>query len=152
MTTEIMENSVKYDCFICNKNIDASIIMDASIVAYTWQDSYEKEKNMLYFHEYNKHSCVTCGKDLIKWLNCKSKYNYLKNRSIEKQQLNVTLPLPKAIERCVCCNNFTPYLTSDSIYIRSGYIEGVGQFCQDCYDKTIGEHFVMREFYNDYLF
>ena len=126
--------------------------MDASIVAYTWQDSYEKEKNMLYFHEYNKHSCVTCGKDLIKWLNCKSKYNYLKNRSIEKQNLNVTLPLPKAIERCVCCNNFTPYLTSDSIYIRSGYIEGVGQFCQDCYDKTIGEHFVMREFYNDYLF
>ena len=152
MTTEIMENSVNYDCFICNKNIDASIIMDASIVAYTWQDCYEKEKNMLYFHEYNKHSCVTCGKDLIKWLNCKSKYNYLKNRSIEKQNLNVTLPLPKAIERCVYCNNFTPYLTSDSIYIRSGYIEGVGQFCQDCYDKTIGDHFVMREFYNDYLF
>ena len=47
MTTEIMENSVKYDCFICT-SIDASIIMDASIVAYIGKIVTKKEKYALF--------------------------------------------------------------------------------------------------------
>tara|TARA_R110000803_G_scaffold37781_4_gene81561 strand:- start:24230 stop:24373 length:144 start_codon:yes stop_codon:yes gene_type:complete len=39
-------------------------------------------------------------------------------------------------DNCVDCNVETPYDTTDSIYIRSYYIEGAGQLCKECYIKT----------------
>ena len=150
MTTHV--SLLKRECFVCNKLVKPSIVMDAHIVCYTWQKSFEKDNNMLYFNKYNDYTCVPCGKDLMEWDNFKNKREYLLNRTLEKQNINITLPLPKKIELCVTCNGYTQYLTSDSIYIRFGYIEGLGQFCEDCYSKTIDNRFMMREFHRDYLF
>jgi len=140
------------ECFVCNKNITPGIVMDAHIVCYTWHKSFEKDKNMLYFNKYNDYTCVPCGKDLMKWDHYNNKHDYLLNRAIEKKDINVTLPLPKKVEKCVVCNNCTPYFVNDSIYIRSCYIEGIGQFCANCYTDTTNHGFIMSEFYRDYLF
>ena len=143
---------LKRDCFVCKKTVKPSIVMDAHIVCYTWQTSFEKDNHMLFFNKYNQYTCVPCGKDLMKWDHYNKKHDFLLNRSIEKKYINMTLPLPPKVDTCVNCNNLTPYLVSDSIYIRSCYIEGVGQFCSDCYADTTDNGFIMREFYRDYLF
>lgn len=41
-------------------------------------------------------------------------------------------------ERCVFCGRFTPYKRSTSISEREYYIEGAGQLCKRCYEKTYG--------------
>jgi hypothetical protein len=37
-------------------------------------------------------------------------------------------------DKCVLCNKETAYNFTDHIDIRSGYVEGVGQFCMSCYN------------------
>ena len=44
--------------------------------------------------------------------------------------------IPDSVERCVSCGVDTPYKFSDNIFIRNCYIEGAGQLCQECYDRT----------------
>lgn len=39
-------------------------------------------------------------------------------------------------EGCVICGNITPYNINTSIYDRTGYIQGAGQLCSDCYKKV----------------
>lgn len=41
-------------------------------------------------------------------------------------------------ERCVMCGRFTPYKRSTPISDRKYYIEGAGQLCKRCYEKTYG--------------
>ena len=38
-------------------------------------------------------------------------------------------------ERCVSCNELTPYRKDTSIYVRQFYIEGGGQLCKKCNKK-----------------
>lgn len=38
-------------------------------------------------------------------------------------------------DNCVLCGNETIYDFTDHIDMRYGYVEGVGQFCIDCYSK-----------------
>ena len=38
-------------------------------------------------------------------------------------------------DRCVSCNEPTPYNKHDHVDFRIGYIEGSGQLCLDCYDE-----------------
>lgn len=44
--------------------------------------------------------------------------------------------IPDTIEMCVSCGEETPYKFSDNIFIRDHYIEGAGQLCKVCYDRT----------------
>ena len=39
-------------------------------------------------------------------------------------------------EKCVICNEETPYNRSDHIDMRNYYIEGCGQLCAKCYHDT----------------
>lgn len=51
-----------------------------------------------------------------------------KNReSIDRQQETL-------VEKCVICENFTPYLYNTPILLRKYYIEGGGQLCETCYN------------------
>ena len=39
-------------------------------------------------------------------------------------------------EKCVSCGVETSYDITENINYRSFYIEGAGQLCKECYDKT----------------
>ena len=39
-------------------------------------------------------------------------------------------------ETCVMCGVETPYLVTENINNRYFYVEGAGQLCKDCHDKT----------------
>lgn len=39
-------------------------------------------------------------------------------------------------DKCVLCGEETPYLMTENINNRHFYIEGAGQLCKDCHDKT----------------
>ena len=45
---------------------------------------------------------------------------------------------PDSQERCVSCGRFTSYKRSTPISERKYYIEGAGQLCKRCYEKTYG--------------
>ncbi|OGF26178.1 hypothetical protein A2331_01865 [Candidatus Falkowbacteria bacterium RIFOXYB2_FULL_34_18] len=36
---------------------------------------------------------------------------------------------------CVCCKKKTQYKTKTDIDLRTWYVEGCGQLCEDCYNK-----------------
>lgn len=38
-------------------------------------------------------------------------------------------------DKCVLCGKETPYTKETHIDYRSGYIEGAGQLCNDCYNN-----------------
>lgn len=40
------------------------------------------------------------------------------------------------IDVCVSCGKDTPYMNTENINNRHFYIEGAGQLCKECYDKT----------------
>ena len=42
-------------------------------------------------------------------------------------------------DNCVICGKQTQYKTNTHIDVRSGYIEGMGQLCGDCYIKGSSE-------------
>jgi len=42
-------------------------------------------------------------------------------------------------DRCVSCNELTPYTKDTSIYVREFYVEGGGQLCKKCYKKIYNE-------------
>jgi hypothetical protein len=39
-------------------------------------------------------------------------------------------------ERCILCAEETPYEMTENINNRYFYVEGAGQLCKDCHDKT----------------
>jgi hypothetical protein len=39
-------------------------------------------------------------------------------------------------EKCVSCGSETPYTINTPIDMRKNYIEGAGQLCDECYEKT----------------
>lgn len=41
----------------------------------------------------------------------------------------------ESYDNCVLCGKVTAYKTSTHIDFRTGYIEGAGQLCQECYTK-----------------
>lgn len=41
-----------------------------------------------------------------------------------------------AKEKCVLCGTETPYEENTHIDLRHGYVEGCGQVCRECWDKT----------------
>jgi hypothetical protein len=43
------------------------------------------------------------------------------------------------IDCCVLCGEPTIYTKSDNINIRYWYVEGAGQLCVECYNKTFKE-------------
>ena len=40
------------------------------------------------------------------------------------------------IEKCVMCEKETPYKVNTHIDLREHYVEGGGQLCKECWDKT----------------
>lgn len=44
--------------------------------------------------------------------------------------------LPNTIEKCVSCGEDTPYTFNENIFNRMWYVEGTGQLCETCYNKT----------------
>lgn len=40
------------------------------------------------------------------------------------------------IDNCVICGEKTPYQMTENINNRNFYVEGAGQLCKDCHDKT----------------
>lgn len=40
------------------------------------------------------------------------------------------------VEKCIQCGCDTEYTRNTPIDLRYHYIEGAGQLCKDCYDKT----------------
>ena len=42
-------------------------------------------------------------------------------------------------DRCVSCNELTPYTKDTSIYVREFYVEGGGQLCKKCYKKIYND-------------
>lgn len=40
------------------------------------------------------------------------------------------------IEGCVSCGTDTPYKKNTHIDLREHYVEGAGQLCKDCWDRT----------------
>ena len=41
-----------------------------------------------------------------------------------------------SVENCVVCNSPTEYRFNDHIDHRNYYVEGAGQLCKECYDRT----------------
>jgi len=41
-------------------------------------------------------------------------------------------------EKCILCAVDTEYNIDENINNRYFYVEGAGQLCKDCYDKTYG--------------
>jgi hypothetical protein len=39
-------------------------------------------------------------------------------------------------DTCIVCGVDTPYNLTENIHNRYFYVEGAGQLCKDCYDKT----------------
>lgn len=60
--------------------------------------------------------------------------------------MNITYPIMKndldlknlinMKETCVLCGGETPYEMTENINNRYFYVEGAGQLCKDCHDKT----------------
>ena len=60
--------------------------------------------------------------------------------------MNITYPIMKKDldlknminmkDNCVLCGEETPYLVTENINNRYFYVEGAGQLCKDCHDKT----------------
>lgn len=46
-------------------------------------------------------------------------------------------------EKCVTCGSQTQYNISDHIDLRYGYIEGMGQLCSNCYQKSSRSHIIV---------
>ena len=44
--------------------------------------------------------------------------------------------LPNTIEKCVSCGEDTPYTFNENIFNRMWYVEGTGQLCETCHNKT----------------
>jgi len=44
--------------------------------------------------------------------------------------------LPNTLEKCVSCGDKTQYTFDENIYNRNWYVEGAGQLCETCYNKT----------------
>ena len=40
------------------------------------------------------------------------------------------------IDKCVMCDTDTPYKQNTHIDLREHYVEGAGQLCKECWDKT----------------
>jgi len=40
-------------------------------------------------------------------------------------------------DKCVICGKETPYYKTTHIDFRSYYVDGCGQLCQECYNKTM---------------
>ena len=47
-----------------------------------------------------------------------------------------------AKDTCVMCGNVTPYDFETNIHLRYGYVEGMGQLCQPCYNGEKNEEIV----------
>lgn len=55
---------------------------------------------------------------------------------IKSKVRNLTDMSDSPLEKCVMCGNDTPYKITTNINLRFNYIEGAGQLCQKCADKT----------------
>ena len=44
------------------------------------------------------------------------------------------------IDKCVMCDTDTPYKQNTHIDLREHYVEGAGQLCRECWDKTYNAH------------
>jgi hypothetical protein len=44
-----------------------------------------------------------------------------------------------AKDTCVMCGKITPYDYETNIHLRNGYVEGMGQLCQHCYNGEKNE-------------
>jgi len=44
--------------------------------------------------------------------------------------------MSNTIEKCILCEADTPYNKDTHIDVRNYYVEGAGQLCKSCYDKT----------------
>ena len=66
--------------------------------------------------------CKWCGKE--KWLHP----TYVSN-------LNPSVTVTSR-DKCVMCGEDTIYLTNTPISYRIGYVEGAGQLCPSCYEKS----------------
>ena len=47
---------------------------------------------------------------------------------------------PNKRDKCVLCDTETQYDKFDHIDFRNFYVEGVGQLCPDCWNKTFKTH------------
>jgi hypothetical protein len=79
----------------------------------------------------NNYICHYCGKDTSE-----VDYDYLAGYDHLSCTLENEMKIRgNEIEYCVLCGYETPYKRNTHIDMRLGYIEGVGQLCEKCYNK-----------------
>lgn len=130
-------------CHFCNIELNSLITYDIRHAFRRWADGkFDNSYNnsfQLFIPSINKSSCIDCGK---KYYLFKFSKNKIKN--INKRQITGKINLPKQIdpnelnikEYCVICNCQIKHLTiNTSVVNRDNYIEGIGQFCNDCMIK-----------------
>ncbi len=52
---------------------------------------------------------------------------------------------PNKQDKCVVCRKTTKYAEKDNIYIREGYVEGVGQLCESCFSDVSKENWLLQD-------
>ena len=142
-------------CWICCKDLSTiTVTVQADLVnnTETWRDYWEQTPRNFYFPDRNKTTCLECFKNLSSWKCFTKKILHIKNREITGKKPTLRFPVPVLYDRCVICKSMTEYTINTSIFKRSNYLTGMGQFCPSCYVATTNTGMVLREFHQDYLF
>jgi len=127
-------------CHFCNIELNSLITYDIRHAFRRWADGkFDNTNNnsfQLFIPSINKSSCIDCGKNYYLY-----KFSKNKVKIINKRQITGKIRLPKQVdpnelnikEYCVICNCQIKHLTiNTSVVNRYNYIEGVGQFCDNC--------------------
>ena len=142
-------------CFICSIDLsNINLTVDANHInnIETWREYFEKNPYKFYFAKVNASTCVECFKTLSSWKIFPNKIKFLRDRQLTGVKPKLKFPLPVELEKCVSCKKRTPYSVHTSVYFRDFYITGMGQYCEECFNKVTQDRLIMRESYLNYLF
>jgi hypothetical protein len=125
-------------CHFCDSKLKHLVTYDARY--FIRSDKYLLNNNNinLWIDDLNKNSCVNCGIKYMRFKYSNNKINKIINREINSK-INFSKKIdPNKLnikEYCILCKKQIKNLTYyDSINTRENYVEGIGQFCKDCFD------------------